>query len=1074
MLGQNGLAKNIMDLSKWIYSTDIHPWDGEGEANYDPTDITHHKLTAVSDMSEIKYRIISETNEEVTDFELLRDYYTVAGTKATQITKDQFVITKEIVDDAPVYTVTIYAKQDGQLTEDTIPASLLKVDEINAVLDTPAFYLTRDEEPDVEWTGANHDVRQVNKVYYSAPNEQSVIPAEWYKRVEITSENKIWVLRNPDLPEDPVNNPGHYEGTGVYTVVGYTTKIVDDNNKTYTMDQVYEEYKKDTKAYRLAKYRAEFDQHLNFAYCALYFILTEFFILYDSREKNMMIATWGPEEAGGNYIWYPIFYDMDTQLGINNSGTVYWDYDENAQDNGVFSGAGSVLWDNFYACFLDEIKSFYRTMRSSGHFNLEGCEQFYNTESANRWTPIMKNIDAFYKYVAPSIDAPGLRYVTKQGDEAITSSFFYCAQGDRTLNRSAFFRNRFNYKDSEWLGGSYQTQGGKNIEMRYDANWTGTSDPNASDWAGDAAAQALRADLESNATFDIKPYLTQYCSVYYDEIPREGGRYDIQHEPVVDDFGNPTPTTALYYPKNLDHIQKTGYVTVDPLPAIQDKIDEGAALSQQLVYIYGPEYIRDLGDLSLKYLDRFFCGDAIRINRLVLGNDHPFYKNDGMSGAFSLDTAYYSSFTDANGNRALNPNAKALLEYIDLSNLGGLSGGLDLSGCLKLNTLKARGTSYTGITVPEGNVIETLYLPATTESFVQIQAQKLNKVIRDPNLASEYEQAKLGQSQAVGLFIEKITDRMNCCRAADAGIYDVYTSAASEETHKQDMKSYIENDLYYNAQDHSKSDYMTNIDTYSIEGGKLGFISYEILDYILKQKIKARYDSSINNTKPQLKLRLLDIAWTPYEKLDELAADDRQYSDNEYFIRTDDLTYSPLGANVTFEYANKNLGGVYRKTDNRLRKNGTLNDEVLEGIPDLKMLQMFISDKNNENRTNSNRNNYYLVRDTFIPDDLSKRLPLIGGEIYVANTEPISEYTLYTIAQTFSEALNNTNPDFTPLTICAANVTPCPRAKFVEIMPDGTQRFVNMYRSDNEAALTPVPANLVRNDYDFRGWISSE
>jgi len=26
----------------------------------------------------------------------------------------------------------------------------------------------------------------------------------------------------------------------------------------------------------------------------------------------MMLASWGPEEEGGEYIWYPIFYDIDT------------------------------------------------------------------------------------------------------------------------------------------------------------------------------------------------------------------------------------------------------------------------------------------------------------------------------------------------------------------------------------------------------------------------------------------------------------------------------------------------------------------------------------------------------------------------------------------------------------------------------------------------------------------------------------------------------------------------------------------------------------------------------------------
>jgi len=33
-------AKNVMNLSKWIYSTDVHPWDTDDE-----TSANHHKLT---------------------------------------------------------------------------------------------------------------------------------------------------------------------------------------------------------------------------------------------------------------------------------------------------------------------------------------------------------------------------------------------------------------------------------------------------------------------------------------------------------------------------------------------------------------------------------------------------------------------------------------------------------------------------------------------------------------------------------------------------------------------------------------------------------------------------------------------------------------------------------------------------------------------------------------------------------------------------------------------------------------------------------------------------------------------
>jgi hypothetical protein len=50
-------------------------------------------------------------------------------------------------------------------------------------------------------------------------------------------------------------------------------------------------YDKDTREYRLAKFQNEFTKHFNSHYCAIYFIMTEFLIQYDSRGKNMMLAS---------------------------------------------------------------------------------------------------------------------------------------------------------------------------------------------------------------------------------------------------------------------------------------------------------------------------------------------------------------------------------------------------------------------------------------------------------------------------------------------------------------------------------------------------------------------------------------------------------------------------------------------------------------------------------------------------------------------------------------------------------------------------------------------------------------
>ena len=78
-----------------------------------------------------------------------------------------------------------------------------------------------------------------------------------------------------------------------------------------------------------------------------------------------MIASWGPMEKGGEYIWFPIFYDIDTQLGINNTGIPTWDYDVDASINAAagaetFSTANSVLWYNLLYCFPDKIRKKYQ------------------------------------------------------------------------------------------------------------------------------------------------------------------------------------------------------------------------------------------------------------------------------------------------------------------------------------------------------------------------------------------------------------------------------------------------------------------------------------------------------------------------------------------------------------------------------------------------------------------------------------------------------------------------------------------------------------------------------------------
>lgn len=61
---------------------------------------------------------------------------------------------------------------------------------------------------------------------------------------------------------------------------------------------------KDTAAYRLAKFKTEFEDHFNMHYTLVYYVYTFFALMVDQRAKNMFLTYWGETNQ-----WYPYFYD---------------------------------------------------------------------------------------------------------------------------------------------------------------------------------------------------------------------------------------------------------------------------------------------------------------------------------------------------------------------------------------------------------------------------------------------------------------------------------------------------------------------------------------------------------------------------------------------------------------------------------------------------------------------------------------------------------------------------------------------------------------------------------------------
>jgi hypothetical protein len=124
-------------------------------------------------------------------------------------------------------------------------------------------------------------------------------------------------------------------------------------------------------------------------------------LLVDNRAKNMFLTTFDGEH------WFPIPYDMDTAIGINNEGLLTFEYDleDYDKENGtsIFNCGSSVLWSNYSKVFKEDLGNMYRELRSGTKFNYEYIN---NKMKAHQeiWPEAIWNEDEYTKYIGSYID----------------------------------------------------------------------------------------------------------------------------------------------------------------------------------------------------------------------------------------------------------------------------------------------------------------------------------------------------------------------------------------------------------------------------------------------------------------------------------------------------------------------------------------------------------------------------------------------------------------------------------------------------------------------------------------------
>lgn len=601
-------------------------------------------------------------------------------------------------------------------------------------------------------------------------------------------------------------------------------------------------YNYDTKEYRLAKFKNELTDHFNLEYLATYFVVTEVLECYDSRGKNAMMASWGPQKKGGDYIWYPIFYDMDTQLGINNTGIPSFEYNIDATEDGTFSTNDSVLWGNFYSLFLSIIKDKYEQLTGvpSSNFgtlskppftsvsvieSIYKCDpEFTNSHSMEGLRPLLAmNLDEHYKYIA--ITNPKVGYLgsgtTPELLKDTSDTYFYALQGDRSMSREQFLTNRFNYIDS-WLSvGNYKRGGQNRIRSRVSAN----SSTNTSDkWIEGTATNGDNGLITNEPYYDSKGNKTHMFD----------GEYWISMTPVRKMYVTVGTDTA-----NFDSMKYTGTPVRFETKDLENGVRKSGNYREQLYYIYGLDQMKSLGDLSKLYFQEFeLSGNATKITDLKLGYDGvdengDHYKNSGVNKW---------TITGSSG--------LPLVKEINLSYIIFKDNNVtfDLSASEKLQNFRDVGSNITQVTFADGVALDTLHLSSSTTSLDLTEARLLTDLIEkyetptDPNKDGNLIAQK-------GLYIEGLTD-------------------AQEGKEK------------------------SNLTTLSINGGNFGYNSYKLLK---------KFYNACATSGAQRRVNLTNVQWSPYVLLDDpemsFNNSSKYFRDNGHFglveFTADDYKQSP-------------------------------------------------------------------------------------------------------------------------------------------------------------------------------------
>ena len=446
-------------------------------------------------------------------------------------------------------------------------------------------------------------------------------------------------------------------------IVNYTREMTEEDVDAAT-------YAKNLEIERRELFRSEFPKYFSLTYCLLYYLQMQVFAQVDNAGKNAMFDTWGGK-------WYPRPYDMDTQMGLDNSGfdTILPSVEINStmasdsiignktelakvrtNDNSnhirfrQFNTRNSHLWNSFAKYYDKEIQDAYKYFRDKGIYKVSSICAFAEELTTNIIGETFYNKDAVKKYLnTMTVD---------KTTGAVDTQYLYACQGNRANRYKQFLNQRITFLDTKYkyIFNNKTTESGTGTDIGIEADTTDANDCLNS-------IIKLRSDIVATvaqpAYLGISVYSPQYITI---------------------DIGTDC-NMVVYVDENTTHTTPGG------------AIEPGILLELPLLSInkdwriYGAANIREITHMPGLQLTGCWLSEARKLTNFAITN------SDKLSDVSLTNNTY--------------------LRYLDLSGNSKLDVAINLENCRNLKHIDVSNSAITGITLPEGAPIANLDISGT-------------------------------------------------------------------------------------------------------------------------------------------------------------------------------------------------------------------------------------------------------------------------------------------------------------------------------------------------------------------------